>query len=354
MSGESTSTVRLTGEQRLALEVRGSSVALGAGAGCGKTMVLTERFLGEIAGDGGRALQAPGGAHLHGEGVPRAAAADPRRCREQIALGPAADRWRSVLRALEAAPIGTFHEFCGRILRACAVEVGVDPEFAILDESIAASLRDRAVRTVVRRMLAERDPDLMHLGLDYGLGQIREALLDPDRQPDRRRPGRLERAFRRRADRPLDRGLDREGPARRAADPPAPRPAVPGRSSRSWTPSIRSFANGGSRSWSSSPSSRPAPAATSSLAEVRELARVNDLGAKGIWPSPEIKEAVKDLFEALRKKIDKVFEKSRFSEALTRESAENSAAAHPAREPGQARVRARSRRRGAGSTSTTC
>src|SRR5207302_1230271 len=35
----------LTDEQRRPLSVRGASVALSAGAGCGKTTVLTERFL---------------------------------------------------------------------------------------------------------------------------------------------------------------------------------------------------------------------------------------------------------------------------------------------------------------------
>ena len=39
------STPRYTDEQRLAIETRGVSVALSAGAGCGKTFVLTERFL---------------------------------------------------------------------------------------------------------------------------------------------------------------------------------------------------------------------------------------------------------------------------------------------------------------------
>src|SRR5439155_20853666 len=85
-------------------------------------------------------------------------------------------RWRNVLRGLEAAPIGTFHDFCTRFLRSWAIEIGIDPEFTIFDASIAASLRDQAVRSSLRRMLAERHADLMHLALDYGLHQIREAL----------------------------------------------------------------------------------------------------------------------------------------------------------------------------------
>ena len=63
-----------------------------------------------------------------------------------------------------------------RLLRRYALQAGVDPEFAILDESIAGSLRDEAVRTALRKLLAARDADLIDLGTDYGLRQVREAL----------------------------------------------------------------------------------------------------------------------------------------------------------------------------------
>ena len=46
----------------------------------------------------------------------------------------------------------------------------------ILDAAIASSLRDQAIRTALRRMLADRDPDLLNLAVDYGLGQVRQAL----------------------------------------------------------------------------------------------------------------------------------------------------------------------------------
>ena len=39
----------LTEQQRAALTAEGVSVALSAGAGCGKTFVLTERFIRQLA-----------------------------------------------------------------------------------------------------------------------------------------------------------------------------------------------------------------------------------------------------------------------------------------------------------------
>ena len=39
------------------------------------------------------------------------------RCRAKLAAAEDASRWWSVLRGLDAAPIGTFHQFCTRLLR---------------------------------------------------------------------------------------------------------------------------------------------------------------------------------------------------------------------------------------------
>ncbi len=57
MSEQKIPAGRLTAEQQRALEVKNQSVALGSGAGCGKTTVLTARFLDEIGANRGRALR---------------------------------------------------------------------------------------------------------------------------------------------------------------------------------------------------------------------------------------------------------------------------------------------------------
>ena len=50
--GDRMSSSGLTDQQQRAVTARGTSVALSAGAGCGKTFVLTERFLAELEPDG--------------------------------------------------------------------------------------------------------------------------------------------------------------------------------------------------------------------------------------------------------------------------------------------------------------
>src|SRR5271165_2121205 len=111
MTDQAARTGRLTEEQRRALEAKAVSVALGAGAGCGKTTVLTERFLAEIEGADGRPLRALVALTFTDKAARELRQRIRARCRERLAGGKVAPRWRTVLRALEAAPIGTFHEF---------------------------------------------------------------------------------------------------------------------------------------------------------------------------------------------------------------------------------------------------
>ena len=172
----SSSTVSLTPQQSRALDVPGASVALSAGAGCGKTMVLTERFLAALDDGGGRPLRSLVALTFTEKAARELRQRIRARCRTKLASAGDPSRWWAVLRGLDAAPIGTFHQFCTRLLRRHALLVGIDPEFVILDESIAGSLRDEAVRSALRLLLASRDPDLINLGTDYGLRQVREAL----------------------------------------------------------------------------------------------------------------------------------------------------------------------------------
>lgn len=314
---------RLTCEQRAALAVKGQSVALSAGAGCGKTTVLTERFLAEIDGPEGRALR-----ELVALTFTDKAARELRQrirgeCRRRLAEGDAPKRWRTVLRALEAAPVGTFHVFARRLLRAHAYEIGIDPEFEVLDQTVASSLRDQAVRAAIRRMLADPQPDLILPATDYGLRQIREALgallatrtageLDDwGRLDPKELAARWARAWEDRGRSAVFRELASLGRCCRdvlsALD--AAHPKLQER--RADLLQRLSRLEDGTCS-------------ESLLEEIRTLARVNDLGAKSIWPDPEAKAAVKQVFESLRKKISDAIQKLATDPATTASSAETS------------------------------
>ena len=121
--------VTYTPEQAKAISERRVSVALSAGAGCGKTFVLTERFLSYLEPG---SSEAPDPAEL-GELVAitftERAAREMRdrirqKCYERLqnAQGEKAAYWLSLLRALDAARVSTIHSFCGSLLRSHAVE----------------------------------------------------------------------------------------------------------------------------------------------------------------------------------------------------------------------------------------
>ncbi len=162
-------------EQARALAVTDASVALIAGAGCGKTTVLTERFL-----QGLRAHGTPSSL-VALTFTDKAARELRQRIRQACHERLTADRehagmWRSILRELEAAPIGTFHEYCGRLIRGNALLAGVDPDFEVLDAAIAGTVLEESLARQVRGWLAEENVDLIELAVEFGLRRMRLGL----------------------------------------------------------------------------------------------------------------------------------------------------------------------------------
>jgi ATP-dependent helicase/nuclease subunit A len=296
----------LTDQQSRALHVPGSSVALSAGAGCGKTMVLTERFLAALDEDGGRPLRALVALTFTEKAARELRQRIRARCRAKLAAGDDTARWWAVLRGLDAAPIGTFHEFCARLLRRHALQVGIDPEFAILDESIAGSLREEAVRAALRRLLAARDSDLIDLGTDYGLRQIRDAL---GRLASSRGPVDLEEWSRLSPEVIVARwrGLvaDRLWPAVRDRAWPSVRHCIETiESLDSDHAKIRERRDALLEALTLLRPGEP-PCSAQQLDALVELLRVSDLPRKGSWPSEKVYEAVRDAIAALRDEIKK-------------------------------------------------
>jgi ATP-dependent helicase/nuclease subunit A len=149
------------------------SVVLSSGAGCGKTLVLTERYLAHLR-DG----QVEVGQMVAITFTDRAARQMRQRIRAALTqeLRAAetdvdADRWSRHLRALESAPISTIHAFCANLLRQHAVEAGVDPQFEVLENVLSANLEEEALTECLQRLLTSDSPaaiDLCKLIVVYG------------------------------------------------------------------------------------------------------------------------------------------------------------------------------------------
>lgn len=168
----SSRTDALTSQQKAAIDHRQTSIVLSAGAGCGKTFVLTRRFLSHLV---------PGGddlSRLVAITFTERAAREMRdrirkQCRHLLSECPAAevDHWLRLVRQLDTARISTIHSFCGSLLRSYAVEAALDPRFNLLDETTSRSLLKNAITDGLHRRLAARDADSHELVLEFGLAR---------------------------------------------------------------------------------------------------------------------------------------------------------------------------------------
>jgi ATP-dependent exoDNAse (exonuclease V) beta subunit len=171
----------LTEQQSRAVCCREVSVVLSSGAGCGKTHVLTERYLFHLRDDGAEVGQTVAITFTD-----RAARQMRSRIRKAIVQHARdagtveeADRWARHLRGLETAQISTIHAFCGTLLRQHAVEAGLDPHFNVLEDVLSANLEAEALIGCLQRLLTAATgsgEDLRELVLLYGWNAAFQAI----------------------------------------------------------------------------------------------------------------------------------------------------------------------------------
>ena len=143
--------LRPSPEQVPPIQSRGKDIVVTAGAGTGKTRTLVARFLSLLA-----------------EGMPlrsiaaitftkKAAREMRNRVREEVRKYLISDdlsrqereAWQRVYEGLDAARISTIHSLAGEILRQHPAEMGLDPEFELLDEGESARLKGLAVEAAL-------------------------------------------------------------------------------------------------------------------------------------------------------------------------------------------------------------
>ncbi len=175
-----------TEEQTKALSAGTGSIAIDAGAGCGKTFVLTERFLSHLDPENEATVTASFD-ELVAITFTDAAAREMRnrireKCRERLlnAKGDRVGFWRTMLRSLDAARVSTIHSFASGLIRDHAIELGIDPAFSVLDPAEAAVLKSAAIDDALRQQLAPRDgqaaDDLIATAAEFDLGGLRDRI----------------------------------------------------------------------------------------------------------------------------------------------------------------------------------
>src|SRR3954453_12293342 len=176
--------IHLTTEQRNAIECTGTSVALSAGAGCGKTFVLTQRFIASLAASNGKKSSPARLNQLIAITFTDAAAREMRSrirqaCYDELQQARSAEaqqHWLRHLREIDSARISTIHAFCASLLRTHAVQAGLDPTFGVLDQTEADVLQYDVIDDVLRQQLETLDANTLDLAAAYGLGRLKEQI----------------------------------------------------------------------------------------------------------------------------------------------------------------------------------
>ena len=170
-----------TESQRRAIELRGCPVLVSAGAGSGKTRVLTERLMAYLT-DLAHPVDIDSFLIIT---YTRAAAGELRgRISEELSRRLASEPGNSRLRRqsalLRRAKIGTIHSFCADLLRENCQAAGLTPDFKILDEERAESMRasclDRVLEDCYDKI--EDDPDFRLLADTVGEGRDDRSLAE--------------------------------------------------------------------------------------------------------------------------------------------------------------------------------
>ena len=115
-----------------------------AGAGSGKTFTLTRRILWALSPESGPFVD--GLDQVLAITFTKDAAAE---IRERVRAALVAEGMERAALSVDDAWISTIHGMCSRILRAHALELGIDPEFSVLEDP--GDLMDLAVERVLSR-----------------------------------------------------------------------------------------------------------------------------------------------------------------------------------------------------------
>ena len=149
-----------TQEQRIAIETHDRALVVEAGAGTGKTSVLTRRFIHLLAVHPEWEIDSIIAITFTRKAAREMRSRIRRAIEEKAAQNPDDPIWQERRRALDQLQISTIHSLCAHILKENAISAGIDPQFQSLDEQEADLLKEEAIRDTLALLEEEDDPSL--------------------------------------------------------------------------------------------------------------------------------------------------------------------------------------------------
>lgn len=160
----------LDDNQRRAVEAGSVDLFVSAGAGSGKTRVLSARFVAAVTGAAPYEASDPRSI-LTITYTDRAAA----ELAERIRKGLSAAGAQVAARASADAWISTIHAMCSRVLRQHAFDAGIDPHFAVLDATETTALEIEAFEKAAASLILV-DPEVRTFHERYGHAETSRAV----------------------------------------------------------------------------------------------------------------------------------------------------------------------------------
>jgi len=162
--------IDLTPEQLQAIKTLEGPVFVAAGAGSGKTGVVTRRFVHAIATGYAGVDEI-----LTITFTKKAAAEMMERIRgflhERLTIDPPDEAGRARMaeayREIERAQISTIDSFCASLLRANALAAGIDPNFSAVDDSQAGLIREEVFDDCLKQLVIEKSAEAVEFIAAY-------------------------------------------------------------------------------------------------------------------------------------------------------------------------------------------
>lgn len=163
--------------QRKAVETIDRNVAVNAGAGTGKTKVLTERYIYILENgnlEEGKEIESIVAITFTKKATQEMIHRIRNEIRNNFHKG---FKWRRYYRDLEKANISTIHSFCARILREYPVEANIDPNFKVLEDYQSLKVLKESIKEVLIKGMNE-DERVYKLLLAFGKDNIDSLVKD--------------------------------------------------------------------------------------------------------------------------------------------------------------------------------
>ncbi len=169
-----------TREQDLAIRTIDKNLAVNAGAGTGKTKVLTERYL-YILENGNLEKNKEVESIVAITFTKKAAQEMKDRIREEIRKRfSQGSKWRRFYRDLEKANISTIHSFCANMIRENPLKAKVDPMFKVIEQSEGDLLLEEVIQDKLLKGIEEDEQiySLIRLFKKDDISRIVEELIN--------------------------------------------------------------------------------------------------------------------------------------------------------------------------------